>query len=148
MEDMEYYLCDKCKDNPNRDPDCNWCFNDYMRESRKKIRDKKVNVSIKFLEKNKIPFTKTNTENIVKTDYWGDVFYISLKTFKIKKEGSNVWVQKKKKLIKPISKVDFGQYNGLSFIDIFEKDKNYLIWVNDKTDLLFDNKLYELIKKQ
>ena len=135
--------CEKYKDDPYAD-----CHKDYCRcvvealhTAKKNKRDRAVKASINFFVKNKIPFKPTNTENIIKTDYWGDVFYVSLKTFKFKKEGEKTWVEKKKKLFKPKSVVSFGIHKGLTFNEVLEKDKNYIVWLNEKTDVLLDKSL-------
>jgi hypothetical protein len=133
--------CEKYKDDPYADchKDFCRCVVEAMKIARKNKRDRAVKASINFLVKNKIPFKPTKTENIVKTEYWGEVFYISLKTFKFKKEGEKTWLEKKKKLFKTKSIVNFGKHKGLTFGEVLEKDKNYIVWVNDKTDVLLDN---------
>ena len=145
---MEEYRCEKYKNDPYADchKDFCRCVATAMAEAKKRSRDRKVKASINFLTKNKIPFKLTEVENIVTTEYWGDLFYISLKTFKIRKEGSNVWLEKKKKLMKPKSNIEFGKHKGLTFEEAIQKDKEYFVWVNEKTDILLNRDLYGLIK--
>ena len=109
-------------------------------------RNRNVSSSINFLIKNNISFQTTNVENIVTTEYWGEKIYISLKTFKLRKEGSNVWVEKKRKLINQSSKLEFGKHKGLTFEEVLKIEKDYLVWVDENTDILLDRALYDLMK--
>jgi hypothetical protein len=122
------------------------CVKKRLKQFKVMSRNRNVSSSINFLIKNNISFQTTNVENIVTTEYWGEKIYISLKTFKLRKEGSNVWVEKKRKLINQSSKLEFGKHKGLTFEEVLKIEKDYLVWVDENTDILLDRALYDLMK--
>ena len=123
------------------------CVSSYMREARKKSRDRKVNGSLTFFKKNKIPYETTKTENIVITDYWGEKYYVSLKSFSFKKEGTNTWLEKKKQMLKSESILTFGKHKGKKVEEVIKEDKKYFLWLFENTDYLFDVEIHNIINK-
>jgi hypothetical protein len=117
-----------------------------MREARKKSRDRKVNGSITFFKKNKIPYEVTGIENVVTTDYWGEKYYISLKSFSFKKEGTKNWVEKRKQMLKLDTILTFGKHKGKKIEDIIKNNKDYILWLFENTDYLFDVEIHNIIK--
>jgi hypothetical protein len=133
---------------PNCHRDFCECVGGAMREAKKKSRDRKVNGSLTFFKKNKIPYEKTKTENVVTTDYWGEKYYVSLKSFSFKKEGTNTWVEKKKQMLKLVSILNFGKHKGKKVEEVIKEDKKYVLWLIDNTDYLFDIEIHNIINKE
>lgn len=94
----EYWYKDFCE-----------CVNRELREAKKKSRDKNVNDTLEFLEKNKIDFIESKTPNIVIINPETDNVFLSLKKennlLKCKFNGNKVWYKfSKKKFIDKFSK--------------------------------------------
>lgn len=157
MENLEN-VSEKDQTNPNNDNwkeegrCCQWwykdfcpCINRQNRDRKKGIRDKLVKATLKYLEKKEILFSNTKIENTILTEYWGDKYYISLKTFKFRKEGTKKWIEKKKtKWFTMNTTFKFGKYKDKKVKDVIDNDKSYFTWMMDKTDMLLNN---EIIKK-
>ncbi len=133
-------------DGPNCHKDYCECVGSALREAKAKSKARKVTASNNFFDKNKIPYQKTTTENIVTTEYWGCKYYVSLKTFLFRKEGTNNWVEKKKQFITLKTTLSFGKYKGSKMSDIIENDKKYALWLVNSTEYLFDTDVHNLIK--
>ena len=126
---------------------CEWWYKDFcpcvvegMKKYKKDKRDEDVSSSINFLDKNKINYKLTKVNNVVMIKYNKTNYYVSLKGFKFKKEGTNVWIKKKKKLLGLNSVVNFGIHKGKKIKDIKINDIDYFKWMVLNTDLLFSNK--------
>jgi predicted RNA-binding protein with PUA domain len=121
------------------------CVREALKEQRKKSKERKVNGSSNFFVNNKIPYETTTIENIVTTEYWGIKYYVSLKSFSFRKEGTKNWLVKKKKLFKITNSLTFGKYKGSKIKDIIENDKKYIIWLVNQSDYLFDIDIHNAI---
>jgi hypothetical protein len=60
---------------------------ELLNKEKKEIKNKKLESNIKFLKDNGIQYTETNIKNVVRVNN----LVISLLTFKVKYDGSNVW---------------------------------------------------------
>jgi hypothetical protein len=110
-----------------------------LSESKKNSRDKAVKASLNFFERNKIDVDNESTENIVTTDYWGKKVFISLKTFKMRVEGTNKWIDKNKThFLGPNTIITFGKHKGKK---CYEVDKDYFIWLFNNTKYLIKREL-------
>lgn len=82
-------------------------------EQRKEWRDENVSRTNKIFTKYGITFEEFGVENVVITDffnYYGGRFYVSLKTFKFRLEGSRNWVKKNRGLKNLSYKIPHGKY--------------------------------------
>jgi len=115
------------------------CVGIAMAEMKKKSKDRAIKASLTFFEKNKIHFDRESTENIVTTDYWGKKVFISLKTFKIRVQGTNKWIDKNRtSFLGPNSIMTFGSHKGKKCKDL---DKGYLTWLFNNTQYLIKREL-------
>jgi len=81
---------------------CKWWYKDYCecvkaanKQYRKDCRDKAVNMTEKWLIKNRVNFQPTSIPNVVKAIIGNDTLYVSLKSprdaIKCRYEGRNKW---------------------------------------------------------
>ena len=83
------------KDSCNCEKDWCDCFKEHMKKVKKEWRDKTVNDTLKFLNKNNIKFIDSNMSNIVILNPKTDKVFLSLKKknklYKCRFNGSNKW---------------------------------------------------------
>lgn len=124
---------------------CN-CGRALLKEWKQSSRERKCVINENFLLKNKIEFEFSNSENVVVSNHWGDLIYISLVSFKFKYKGSNKWIQKKPIYNKLTTKLKFGKYKGLKFSDVLTNDLQYIKWFISISDSLFCPEIYLKLK--
>lgn len=133
----EYYWKDFCP-----------CVKNNLAASKYNTKVRNSEYSINFLERHNINYTTTKTENIILVDYLYDKYYVSLINFTFRKKGTKDWLKKKKQIIGLNSTLSFGKYKGYTINDIIVKDKQYIYWLINNTDYLFNNNIIDALKNK
>ena len=122
----KYPGCENCPDTDN-----DYC--EGTKRLKKELRDKRVENSLKYLDKHGFEYKETKTPNIVKLKYPAEQYRFSLKEFKICVYSN--WIRKDRgKLLKPGTEIEFGKYKGKKMNEI--NDPDYIKWLLHATNTM------------
>lgn len=103
---------------------------------------KEVQENLDFLAKHNIPINRRKGGgNVVTTDYWNEVYYIGLQSFKFRKAHTKNWVQKDKVLYTVDDVIEDDNFKGK--VSDLVKDPKFVAYLEDSPYLIASDCLPE-----
>jgi hypothetical protein len=106
-----------------------------------------TNNYINFLLKYDIIIKEFILDYLILIEYNSTNYYVNLTDFSFKKQGDDTWLTKNKFMYGFDSIITFGKYKDHNVYDILIKDKQYINWLLNEANCLFQTEVLKELKK-